>query len=82
MKDSNKIEIEWPDGSITKTKIGTDWMIAANQARFDIPTGCLGGSCGACEIEINGELIRSCISKVKKSKTGKIKVQIVEDPYW
>ena len=29
----------------------------------EIPTGCLTGSCGACEIEVNGEIVRACITE-------------------
>ena len=74
------IEIEWANGVSTWVKEGENWIIAAQQAGFKITTGCLGGSCGACEIEVNGEIVRACISNVEKNR--KIKVDIVSDPYW
>jgi aerobic-type carbon monoxide dehydrogenase small subunit (CoxS/CutS family) len=46
-----------------------------------IPTGCLGGSCGACEIEVNGELVRACISSVPSSN-DLLQVELASDPYW
>ena len=59
---------------------GDEWLKAAHEANIEIPTGCLGGSCGACEIEINGEVIRSCIEKVPDRK--EIRVELFNDPYW
>ena len=51
------LEIEWPNGASSKVVSGGDWFKAAKEAGIEIPTGCLGGSCGACEIEVNGEII-------------------------
>ena len=49
------IPVRWPDGRITHETIGQDWLVAASGAGISIPTGCLGGSCGACEIDVNGK---------------------------
>ena len=76
----NKIEIQWPNGKKSLVKRGEDWLVAAHKAKIDIPTGCLGGSCGACEIEVNGDVIRACINKIDYSSN--IKVEFVTDPYW
>ena len=46
------------------------------------PTGCLGGSCGACEIDVNGKTIRACIATVPASKSGELSVELASDPYW
>jgi succinate dehydrogenase/fumarate reductase-like Fe-S protein len=46
------------------------------------PPGCLGGSCGACEIEVNGKVVRACISTVPPSKSGQLTVEFATDPYW
>ena len=56
------IPVSWPDGHTTQERIGQDWLVAANEAGISIPTGCLGGSCGACEIDVNGKTVRACIS--------------------
>jgi ferredoxin len=77
----SSITIQWPNGSISKAKPGDDWLALANAAGCCIPTGCLGGSCGACEIDVNGETIRACISSVKKSRIA-LKVELASDPYW
>ena len=74
--------VEWPDGSRSRVPAGDDWLQAAQQAGITIPTGCLGGSCGACEIEVNGEVVRACISSVPEDASGEIRVELAVDPYW
>ena len=59
---------------------GEEWLKAANDANIQIPTGCLTGSCGACEIEVNGEVVRACISRV--SDQSELNVDFFCDPYW
>ena len=56
--------------------------MAAQAAGFLIPTGCLGGSCGACEIEVNGQVVRACIATVPASRSGSLTVELASDPYW
>ena len=51
--------MRWPDGHTTQETVGSDWLQAAAKAGVAIPTGCLGGSCGACEIEVNGKVVRA-----------------------
>ena len=77
----SSITVHWPDGHTSRESIGADWLQAAADAGIAIPTGCLGGSCGACEIEVNGELVRACISSVPKS-TELLQVELASDPYW
>ena len=79
---SSKIEIEWPNGKLSVAEVGDAWLNAAMKAGLNIPTGCLGGSCGACEIEVNGQIIRACINNISSSDSPKIKVDLVSDPYW
>jgi ferredoxin len=74
------VEIQWPDGRLSNCQAGTNWLLAASQAGVAIPTGCMGGSCGACEIEVNGQLVRACIASVP-AKTS-LRVELVSDPYW
>ena len=77
-----EILIEWPNGKYSTTNPGGDWLSLAKQAGLEIPTGCLGGSCGACEIEVNGKVIRACISSVPNEQSGKLKVEFAYDPFW
>ena len=76
------ITIHWPNGSQSQVAPGTDWLEAARAAGVSIPTGCLGGSCGACEIDVNGTTIRACIATVHASKSGVLTVELASDPYW
>ena len=61
---------------------GQDWLEAARLAAATIPTACLMGSCGACEIEVNGRLVRACIATVPSSASGRLKVSLASDPFW
>ncbi|MEB3253433.1 MAG: 2Fe-2S iron-sulfur cluster-binding protein [Synechococcus sp.] len=79
---SRTVEIHWPNGQVTSQPPGGDWLAEAASAGVSIPTGCLGGSCGACEIEVNGKIVRACISTVPGSTSGKLNVDFSTDPYW
>ena len=81
MKGSS-VEIQWPNGHCSLGEPGANWIQLARDAGFVIPTGCLGGNCGACEIEVNGEVIRACISHVPFEKSGLLKVELSTDPFW
>jgi|TARA_B100002052_G_scaffold258591_1_gene250635 ferredoxin len=77
-----KIKIIWPNNKETFVSEGDDWFSSAKKAGFVIPTGCLTGSCGACEIDVNGETVRACIRNIKKNKQCKLKVCLTTDPFW
>ena len=62
-----KIQIQWPNNIETYALEGDDWFSTAEKAGLEIPSGCLTGSCGACEIDVNGETIRACISRIKSN---------------
>ena len=81
MKNSN-IKIIWPNNNETYASEGDDWFTTAEKAGLEIPTGCLTGSCGACEIDINGETVRACISNIKSNKESELKVDFTKDPFW
>ncbi len=78
----NLTEINWPNGQSSLSKIGEDWLKEAFKVGIEIPTGCLNGSCGACEIEVNGKTVRACISSIPNSTSHKLKVEFSYDPYW
>ncbi len=75
-----EVKIHWPNENSRNCSPGVEWLKAAYDADIEIPTGCLGGSCGACEIEVDGEVIRACINRVPDKK--EIKVDFFNDPYW
>ena len=81
MKDK-KIKIRWSNDVETYASEGDDWFLTAEKAGLEIPTGCLTGSCGACEIDVNGETIRACISDIKSNKKSLLNVSLTTDPYW
>ncbi len=81
MKDS-KIKIIWPNNIETSASEGDDWFLIAEKVGLEIPTGCLTGSCGACEIDVNGETVRACITSVKSKKECTLRVSLTTDPFW
>ena len=81
MKNS-EIKIIWPNKIETYVSEGEDWFSTAEKAGLEIPTGCLTGSCGACEIDVNGETIRPCISNIESKKSSILKVSLTTDPFW
>ena len=81
MKKTN-LKISWPNNTETFASEGDDWFSIAEKAGIEIPTGCLTGSCGACEIDVNGETVRACISNIKGKKNKILKVAFTTDPFW
>ena len=81
MKETN-IKIIWPNNKETFVSEGDDWFSSAEKAGFKIPTGCLTGSCGACEIDVNGKTVRACINDIKINKNSTLKVSLTTDPFW
>ena len=81
MKET-KIKIRWPNNNETYVSEGDDWFLSAKKAGLEIPTGCLTGSCGACEIDVNGTTVRACISAIKSNKKSLLKVCLTTDPFW
>jgi ferredoxin len=74
--------ITWPGGGGLAARPGTPWLEAAAAAGVSIPTGCLGGSCGACEIEVNGVTVRACVAVVPRGRQPRLMVEFATDPHW
>ena len=81
MKKTN-IKIIWPNNKETFVSEGDDWFSSAEKAGLEIPTGCLTGSCGACEIDVNGKTVRACISDIRSNNKSLLKVSLTTDPFW
>ena len=81
MKQS-KIKITWHNNIDIYAHEGDDWFSIAKKVGLEIPTGCLTGSCGACEIDVNGETVRPCISNIKIKKECSLRVTFTSDPFW
>ena len=77
-----KIKIIWPNNIEIYAYQGDNWFLIAKKVGFEIPTGCLTGSCGACEIDVNGETVRACINNIKSQKNCPLKVTLTTDPFW
>ena len=75
------IRINWPNKTFTEAYEGDDWFLNAKGANITIPTGCLSGSCGACEIDVNGKTIRPCIRSIESS-SKQLNIEFTSDPYW
>ena len=80
MKEKN-IKVIWPNNKETFVSEGDDWFSSAEKAGLKIPTGCLTGSRGACEIDVNGVTVRACISEIKNNNNS-LKISLTTDPFW
>ena len=76
------ITIIWPNNISIAAYEGDDWFLIAAQVGYEIPTGCLTGSCGACEIDVNGKTARPCITQIKSKKKCTLVVNLTNDPFW
>jgi ferredoxin len=69
------------DVSIAAT-VGEGLLQVADRAGVMIPTGCLMGSCHACEVELDsGESLRACISAVPPG-VDEMTINLFVDPTW
>ncbi|MDJ0647102.1 MAG: 2Fe-2S iron-sulfur cluster-binding protein [Xenococcaceae cyanobacterium MO_188.B19] len=74
-----------PDDVVTEAQPGEPLLEVAAKAGVLIPTGCLMGSCHACEVELgDGTAICACISSVPTVPSGKseLTVNLYDDPAW
>tara|TARA_B100001115_G_scaffold161000_1_gene135713 strand:+ start:399 stop:644 length:246 start_codon:yes stop_codon:yes gene_type:complete len=76
------LQIHWPNNIITSAKEGEDWFSIAKKANVEIPSGCLTGKCGACEIDVNGETIRPCVKNIEFKKNLNLNIKFTTDPFW
>ncbi len=71
-----------PDNITIAAEPGEPLLQVAHRAGITIPTGCLMGSCHACEVELdNGETICSCISSVPSGRSH-LTINLFSDPSW
>ena len=71
-----------PDNITVEAEPGEPMLQVAQRAGVFIATGCLMGSCHACEVELDdGEAICACISSVPANRS-QLTVNIYEDPAW
>lgn len=71
-----------PDNVSVEAEVGEPLLEVAKRAGVSIPTGCLMGSCHACEVELeDGQIICACISGVSASQ-NEITLNLFVDPVW
>lgn len=71
-----------PDNVTVEAEAGELLLDVAKRAGVSIPTGCMMGSCHACEVEIDdGEAICACISGVPSGKK-QVTINLYVDPTW
>jgi ferredoxin len=72
-----------PDDISIEAEAGEPLLKVADRAGLFIPTGCLMGSCRACEVEIEGEedYICACISSVPADKS-QLMIHLYADHNW
>ncbi|PSN14261.1 (2Fe-2S)-binding protein [filamentous cyanobacterium CCT1] len=72
-----------PDGVTVEAEVGEPLLAVADRAGVSIPTGCLMGSCHACEVELEGQAdpICACISAVPPGHKTLV-INLYVDPTW
>lgn len=71
-----------PDEVTVEAQVGEPFLEVAQRAGVFIPTGCLMGSCHACEVELEGEgEMRACITSVPPGRSH-LSVNLFSDPTW
>ena len=71
-----------PDNVTIEAEAGEPLLEVAQRGDIFIPTGCLMGSCHACEVELSdGTPICACITGVP-SGCKEVKINLYSDPTW
>jgi aerobic-type carbon monoxide dehydrogenase small subunit (CoxS/CutS family) len=78
-----------PDNITTEAQVGEPLLEVAARVGITIPTGCCMGSCHACEVEMDGEPVCSCITGVPpvihhggQDGTREVTIELYTDPAW
>ncbi len=70
-----------PEQRSVIAEVGEPLLAVAERAGIRIPTGCLMGSCHACEVDLNGEPVCGCITAIPAGADPVI-VERLDDPCW
>jgi ferredoxin len=71
-----------PDEVTINAEAGEPMLEVARRAGVYIPTGCLMGSCHACEVELDdGLAVCACISAIPRGKQ-ELTIELYSDPAW
>lgn len=71
-----------PDNVTVIAEVGESLLTVAKRGGIPIPTGCLMGSCHACEVELaDGTPLCACITGVP-SGSPEVEIHLLSDPLW
>jgi ferredoxin len=71
-----------PDDVSVEAEVGEPLLQVADRAGLTIPTGCLMGSCHACEVEVEGgDTVCACITAVPSGRR-QLTINLFVDPSW
>ncbi len=71
-----------PDNVTIEAEAGEPLLEVAQRGDIFIPTGCLMGSCHACEVELgDGTPICACITGVPAG-SEEVTINLYSDPVW
>jgi ferredoxin len=70
-----------PDNIEVLAAAGEPILNVAKRAGVHIPTGCLAGSCRACEVEIAEHTLCACISGIPGDRPA-VTIGLYEDALW
>lgn len=77
------VKVEFlPDGVVVDAQAGEPMLTVADRAGIEIPTGCLMGTCHACEVELaDGTPICACIAAIPAGEET-LTINLYSDPEW
>ncbi|MGB0561066.1 MAG: 2Fe-2S iron-sulfur cluster-binding protein [Spirulinaceae cyanobacterium] len=71
-----------PDDITVTAEVGEPMLTVAARAGIEIPTGCLMGTCHACEVELaDGTPICACITAIPATDDT-LTINLYADPAW
>jgi ferredoxin len=70
-----------PDNVVVEAQPGEPILEVAAKAGVLIATGCLMGSCHACEVELDDETLCACISSIPGDRK-EMTINLYDDPAW
>jgi ferredoxin len=71
-----------PDNITIAAEPGESILEVAKRANIFIPTGCMMGSCHACEVELDdGTPVCACITAVPAGRQY-LRIHLYSDPVW
>jgi ferredoxin len=71
-----------PDNIEIEAEVGEPMLTVAERAGVLIPTGCLMGSCHACEVELeDGTAVCACLSGIP-SGSERVTILLYSDSVW